>query len=132
MLKVQGLSWDTGHIEVRYDAGQAKVLVSTYAPTLGWQTRGTFPVTFVAGAFANRTVNVPVPPSLIVSAEVETTRLPMSTGSFGNSIRNGLKTETATSPAIARMTTLGTAMRSTRTIRLWRAATAKRASIPVS
>ena len=54
----------------------------------------------------------------------------MSTGSFGSSIRNGLKTDTATMPAIARTTAAGTATRSTRTIRLWRAATAKRASIP--
>ena len=54
----------------------------------------------------------------------------MSTGSLGNSIRNGLKTDTAMMPAIARATAAGTATRSTRTIRLWRAATAKRASIP--
>ena len=56
----------------------------------------------------------------------------MSTGSFGNSIRNGLKTDTATMPAIASTTAAGTATRSTRTIRLWRAAAAKRASIPAS
>ena len=54
----------------------------------------------------------------------------MSTGSFGSSIRNGLKIETKTIAAIARITAAGTATRSTRTIRLWRAAMAKRASIP--
>ena len=54
----------------------------------------------------------------------------MSTGSFGNSIRNGLKTDTRIMAASDSATAAGTATRSTRTIRLWRAATAKRASIP--
>ena len=54
----------------------------------------------------------------------------MSTGSFGISIRNGLKIDTTTIAAIARTTAAGTAMRSIRTIRLWRAAMAKRASSP--
>ena len=54
----------------------------------------------------------------------------MSSGSLGSSIRNGLKIDTATIAAIARTTAAGTATRSTRTIRLWRAATAKRASMP--
>ena len=49
----------------------------------------------------------------------------MSTGSFGSSMRNGLKTDTATMLAIARTTAAGTAIRSTRTIRLWRAAAGK-------
>ncbi len=35
-------------------------------------------VTFAAGAFASRTVNVPLLPSLIVSAEVEMTRFGVS------------------------------------------------------
>ena len=57
----------------------------------------------------------------------------MSTGSFASPVmRNGLKTETATIPARASSTAAGTATRSTRTIRLWRAAAAKRASIPVT
>jgi PKD repeat protein len=47
MLKVQGLTWSAGHIEVRYSAGS--VSVSTYAPTGGWVTRGVFPVTMAAG-----------------------------------------------------------------------------------
>ena len=63
----------------------------------------------------------------------ETTRLLMSTGSFGNPVmRNGLKTEIATIPVIASSTAAGTATRSSRTIRLWRAAAAKRASIPAT
>jgi glucose/arabinose dehydrogenase len=49
MLKVQGLSWDTGHIEVRYDATASKVYVTTYAPTQGWQTRATIAATYAAG-----------------------------------------------------------------------------------
>ena len=49
---------------------------------------------------------------------------------LGSSIRNGLKIDTATMAVIARITAAGTATRSTRTIRLWRAAMAKRASIP--
>ncbi len=56
----------------------------------------------------------------------------MSTGIFGNSMRNGLKIDTATIPAIAKTTAAGTATRRMRTIRLWRAALAKRASIPVT
>ena len=54
----------------------------------------------------------------------------MSTGSLGNSIRNGLNIDTVMMAAIARITAAGTATRSTRTILLWREATAKRASIP--
>ena len=68
----------------------------------------------------------------IVILVPETTRLLISTGSFGSSIRNGLKTDTATMLAIARTTADGTAIRSIRTIRLWRAALAKRASIPAT
>ncbi len=40
MLKVQGLTWDTGHIEVRYDGQAGNVKVSTYSPTQGWVLRG--------------------------------------------------------------------------------------------
>ena len=60
----------------------------------------------------------------------DTTRLPMSTGSFGSSIRKGLKIDTPTMPASASATAAGTATRRMRTIRLWRAAAAKRASRP--
>ena len=49
----------------------------------------------------------------------------MSTGSFGISMRNGLKIETATMAAIATSTAPGTATRKIRTIRLCRAATAE-------
>src|SRR5579863_9118667 len=56
----------------------------------------------------------------------------MSMGSFGNSMRNGLKTDTRTMTASDSPTAPGTATRKMRTIRLWRAATAKRASIPAS
>ena len=59
----------------------------------------------------------------------DTTRLSMSSGSCFISARNGLKIDIAMTPAIASATTAGTAMRSTRTSRLWRAAIAKRASI---
>ena len=54
----------------------------------------------------------------------------MSSGSLGSSIRNGLKNDTKTIAAIDSITAAGTATRRTRTIRLWRAAIAKRASIP--
>jgi glucose/arabinose dehydrogenase/PKD repeat protein len=50
LLKVQGQSWDTGHLEVRYDATQSRVLVSTYTPATGWRLwsqSGT--ITFAAG-----------------------------------------------------------------------------------
>jgi PKD repeat protein len=50
MLKVQGTSWNTGHIEVAYNAPQSRVTVNTYAPTQGWVGRGTINnVTFAAG-----------------------------------------------------------------------------------
>ena len=54
----------------------------------------------------------------------------MSTGSCFIKARNGLKIDIATTPAIAKTTTVGTAMRRTRTRRLWRAAMANRASMP--
>jgi glucose/arabinose dehydrogenase len=50
MLKVQGTSWSSGHIEVAYNASQTKVSVNTYAPAQGWVGRGTVNgVTFGAG-----------------------------------------------------------------------------------
>ena len=63
----------------------------------------------------------------------ETTRLLMSTGSFTSPVWNGFKkTWIRTILARASSTAAGTATRSARTIRLWRAAAAKRASIPVT
>lgn len=50
MLKVQGLAWSAGHVEVRYDPVPQQVMVSTYAPGQGWVTRGgPWPVAFQAG-----------------------------------------------------------------------------------
>ena len=50
MLKVQGTTWNSGHIEVRYDATVRRILVSTYAPNQGWRQYGSgFNVTMVAG-----------------------------------------------------------------------------------
>jgi len=65
MLKVQGLTWDTGHIEVRYDGQAGNVKVTTYSPAQGWVQRGgPFPTTlqngdvFGARALANGLVLV--------------------------------------------------------------------------
>jgi glucose/arabinose dehydrogenase len=50
MLKVQGLNWNTGHIEVRYDATVGRVFISTYTPGVGWQPRGSpISATFSSG-----------------------------------------------------------------------------------
>ncbi len=50
MLKVQGTSWSSGHIEVRYEPTLSKVTISTYHPTQGWVTRGVLNnVSFGAG-----------------------------------------------------------------------------------
>jgi glucose/arabinose dehydrogenase len=49
MLKVQGTTWSTGHIEVRYDPAGAKVDVNTYAPSQNWIFRGTVPASFLPG-----------------------------------------------------------------------------------
>ena len=50
MLKVQGTTWSTGHIEVRYDNARRVVMVSTYTPSTGWKTIATSStMTFVAG-----------------------------------------------------------------------------------
>jgi hypothetical protein len=53
-------------------------------------------------------------------------------GSFGISIRKGLKIDTPMTAVIDSTTAAGTATRNIRTSRLWRAATAKRASSPAS
>jgi hypothetical protein len=64
MLKMQGQFWYNGHIEVNYEPGSAAARVSTYAPTGGWVTRGSVPVTFASGdrygarALANGNVTV--------------------------------------------------------------------------
>jgi len=65
MLKVQGLSWDFGHIEVRWDATYPRVVVGSYTPGVGWRGHGAFPgVTFAAGdqlgarAYSNGVVEV--------------------------------------------------------------------------
>ena len=48
MLKVQGLTWSSGHIEVRYSPGS--ITVATYAPSQGWITRGgPYAVSLAAG-----------------------------------------------------------------------------------
>jgi len=41
MMKVQGTTWSSGHIEVRYEASTSRVNVNTYAPGQGWVGRGT-------------------------------------------------------------------------------------------
>jgi glucose/arabinose dehydrogenase/PKD repeat protein len=65
MLKVQGTSYSTGHIQVRYDANFPRVTVATYAPEQGWVTRGEInPWTFHPGdrlgarAYSNGVVEV--------------------------------------------------------------------------
>jgi hypothetical protein len=50
MLKVQGTSATAGYLEIRYDAVQRVMLVSTFTPGTGWRLWATSPtVTFVAG-----------------------------------------------------------------------------------
>ncbi len=65
MLKVQGTTYTSAHIEVRYDDAVKRVAVATYdAAAGGWVDRGAVPTTFVAGdrlgarAHANGTVDV--------------------------------------------------------------------------
>jgi glucose/arabinose dehydrogenase len=65
MLKVQGLTGDTGHIEIWYDKANQRVVISTFHPTAGWQQWGVLSgVTFAAGdrlggrAFATGVVEV--------------------------------------------------------------------------
>ncbi|NOT34809.1 MAG: PKD domain-containing protein [Candidatus Eisenbacteria bacterium] len=49
MLKVQGLSYTTGHIEVRYDAAVSQVKIATYLSSTGWTQRGAFAATMAPG-----------------------------------------------------------------------------------
>jgi glucose/arabinose dehydrogenase len=65
LLKVQGLSWATGHIEVHYDAALSHVTIETYDPNDAWVPRGTIEsVTFGPGdqfgarAYSNGAVQV--------------------------------------------------------------------------
>ena len=76
MLCVQGLSWDTGHIEVRYEAPTSHIFISTYSAAQGWVARGTITTTFAAGdrfgarAKADNTVEVYKNATLLGSASV--------------------------------------------------------------
>ena len=64
LLKIQGLSTSSGHIECRYDDFQKDVFVSTYSPTNGWINEAGFPITlhdgdqYGARAYANGLVDV--------------------------------------------------------------------------
>lgn len=65
MLKIQGATWDAGHIEVRYDDAEQGVRVSTYSLGTGWAPHsGLIPMVlqngdqFGARAFANGLVVV--------------------------------------------------------------------------
>jgi hypothetical protein len=49
LLKVQGTDASAARLDVRYDAIQRRVLVSTYAPGTGWLTHASIARTFVAG-----------------------------------------------------------------------------------
>lgn len=50
LLKVQGLTWDSPQIEVRYDQNPGRVKVSTFTPGAGWELRGgPYPVEFQPG-----------------------------------------------------------------------------------
>lgn len=50
MLKVQGTSWASGHIEVSYNATSSRVFVNTYAPGgQGWIGRGSLAASFATG-----------------------------------------------------------------------------------
>ena len=50
MLKVQGTTYQSGHIEVRYDHVVRQLQVATYLSSSGWTKRGAaIPVTFVNG-----------------------------------------------------------------------------------
>ena len=40
MLKIQGTTYSSGHLEVRYDATVSQVLISTYTPGIGWKLCG--------------------------------------------------------------------------------------------
>src|SRR6185503_17303182 len=95
MLKVQGLSWSAGHIEVRYSPGS--ITVSTYAPTQGWVTRGgPYAVTLVAGdrlgarADAAGQVQVYRNGTLIGTASVSAWPFAASGGRLGLTMAGGL------------------------------------------
>jgi hypothetical protein len=95
MLKVQGLSWSTGHIEVRYSPGS--ITVSTYAPTQGWVTRGgPYAVTLVAGdklgarATAAGQVQVYRNATLIGTASVTAWPFAASGGRVGLTVAGGV------------------------------------------
>lgn len=50
MLKVQGTSWQDGHIEIRYDDATSSLAVNTYHPVQSWVNHAIMtPVTFGAG-----------------------------------------------------------------------------------
>lgn len=49
MLKVQGLDWSSGHIEVHFDITASLVHVLTYHPSNGWVLHGTSPIALQAG-----------------------------------------------------------------------------------
>jgi PKD repeat protein len=65
MLKTQGTTWSSGHIEVCYKATASRVTVNTFTPPSTWQSYGTISgVTFAPGnqfgarALSNGTVQV--------------------------------------------------------------------------
>ena len=49
LLRVQGASFPTSHLEVRYDHAARLVRVATYTSGTGWQNRAQWSRTFVAG-----------------------------------------------------------------------------------
>jgi hypothetical protein len=49
MLKVQGDSWSTGYLEVRYNAPMQQVWIFSYAPGTGYVNLGSFPAVFANG-----------------------------------------------------------------------------------
>ncbi len=63
-LKIQNLSGDPAHIEVRYDDSQHYVAIGTYDPAVGWQGTYSTPLQLTAGdtlgarAYENGTVQV--------------------------------------------------------------------------
>ena len=77
MLKVQGASWTSGHIEVWYSAPDARVNIYTFSPAESWVERGVISgVTFTAGqrfgarALADGTVQVYRDATLLGTASV--------------------------------------------------------------
>jgi hypothetical protein len=49
MLKVQGLAWTDGYLEIRYDATQHKIGVNSYTPGSGWNGYGSIPAELKSG-----------------------------------------------------------------------------------